>query len=149
MVTALLAGRRRRDLLAGLAPDLPWYALYPPWLLNRRGLGPALHSGEWPMPPGWIREAHYASHSLLLLGLLWGAWRLCGREARWARPWLLHLLIDIPTHSRERLAPRPFWPLSRWAYDGFSWADWLARRLAAIAPAERPITETSHYGGKI
>jgi len=35
--------------------------------------------------------------------------------------WLLHILMDIPTHSYA-FYPTPFlWPLSDWKFDGFSW----------------------------
>ncbi len=37
--------------------------------------------------------------------------------------WLLHILIDIPTHT-YRFFPTPvFWPISEWKFDGFSWAN--------------------------
>lgn len=36
--------------------------------------------------------------------------------------WLVHILIDIPTHS-YKFYPTPFlWPLSSWKFDGLSWA---------------------------
>lgn len=36
--------------------------------------------------------------------------------------WLLHVLIDIPTHT-YRFYPTPFlWPISGWKFDGLSWA---------------------------
>jgi len=131
LVTALVVGHEPPTLLAGLAPDLPWYLLYPAWLLARGKLRQAWRSGEWPLPPGWVCQIHYASHSLLSTVFIVGLLRL----RRGASPggqalaWLLHILLDIPTHSRQRLGPRPFWPLSSWAYDGFSWADALARWL--------------------
>jgi hypothetical protein len=35
--------------------------------------------------------------------------------------WMLHILIDIPTHTR-RVYPTPFlWPLSDFTIDGISW----------------------------
>ena len=35
--------------------------------------------------------------------------------------WMLHSMIDIPTHTR-RLYPTPFlWPLSDFTIDGISW----------------------------
>ncbi len=36
-------------------------------------------------------------------------------------PWLLHILVDIPTHSAE-FYPTPFlWPLSGFRFDGIPW----------------------------
>ncbi len=36
--------------------------------------------------------------------------------------WLLHILIDIPTHT-YRFFPTPvLWPISEWKFNGISWA---------------------------
>lgn len=37
--------------------------------------------------------------------------------------WLLHILMDIPSHS-YKFYPTPFlWPVSSWKYDGISWGN--------------------------
>jgi hypothetical protein len=36
--------------------------------------------------------------------------------------WLLHILIDIPTHSYQFYPTPVFWPLSHWEFNGLSWA---------------------------
>ena len=37
--------------------------------------------------------------------------------------WLLHILIDIPTHSYQ-FYPTPLcWPISGWKFNGFSWGN--------------------------
>lgn len=37
--------------------------------------------------------------------------------------WLLHTLVDIPSHS-YKFYPTPFlWPFSEWKYDGISWSN--------------------------
>jgi len=45
------------------------------------------------------------------------------KGAPWAMTgWLVHILIDIPTHS-YKFFPTPFlWPLSQWKFDGISWS---------------------------
>jgi hypothetical protein len=74
-----------------------------------------------------------------LPGLLLVVCALAGRRlirlAAWS--WLLHILVDLPTHAREPWGPRPLWPLSDLAFDGVGWAELLAVRLA---PAIRAIT---------
>lgn len=35
--------------------------------------------------------------------------------------WLLHILLDIPTHTYEFYPTPVFWPLFGWKFDGFSW----------------------------
>ncbi len=38
--------------------------------------------------------------------------------------WLVHILIDIPTHSYQ-FYPTPFlWPVSGYKYNGISWGQW-------------------------
>ena len=133
VIAALLLDAEPRTLLASLGPDTPWYLLYPLWLSSRRGFRSALRTGEWPLPPRWLREIHYATHSLLVLGIWLGVrGPRKRRDNRIARAWGLHILLDMLTHSRRRMASPVFWPLSRWAYDGLSWADQAAAAIAAL-----------------
>lgn len=67
----------------------------------------------WAIRRYWLksRQAVPASGSLLSAG--GPCWEMTG--------WMLHILIDIPTHTR-RLYPTPFlWPLSDFTIDGISW----------------------------
>lgn len=64
------------------------------------------------------------SHSIFVfLGIFSVAWLMRGKKpAREMGGWLLHILIDIPSHS-YRFFPTPFlWPISSWKLDGLSWA---------------------------
>lgn len=36
--------------------------------------------------------------------------------------WLIHILMDIPTHSYKFFPTPVFWPLFGWKFDGISWA---------------------------
>jgi len=36
--------------------------------------------------------------------------------------WLLHIIMDIPTHSYAFFPTPVFWPLFGWKFNGFSWA---------------------------
>ncbi len=48
-------------------------------------------------------------------------WRTSRRMPWEMSGWLLHILVDIPTHS-YRFYPTPFlWPFSEWKFNGFSW----------------------------
>jgi hypothetical protein len=67
----------------------------------------------WAIRRYWLkfRQAVPMSDSPLSAG--WPFWEMTG--------WMLHILIDIPTHTR-RLYPTPFlWPLSDFTIDGISW----------------------------
>jgi hypothetical protein len=79
---------------------------------------------------------YHISHSIVIfLGLFILTWLFrryqSGRTAEYSfgggRPyfemtgWLLHILLDIPTHS-DKLYPTPFlWPLSGYYFNGSSW----------------------------
>ncbi|MEK7097328.1 MAG: hypothetical protein AAB906_00600 [Patescibacteria group bacterium] len=62
------------------------------------------------------------SHSLIIFIAVFAVVWLIWRRPIWEMSgWLLHVLIDIPTHS-YRFYPTPFlWPLSEWKFNGFSW----------------------------
>ena len=63
------------------------------------------------------------SHSLLVFLLIFSLVALIYRKLIWEMgAWLLHILIDIPTHSFA-FYPTPFlWPFSNYKFDGLSWA---------------------------
>lgn len=67
-------------------------------------------------------QLYNISHSLIvfvvIFALIWAIFRRIPWEMS---GWLLHILIDMPTHS-YRFYPTPFlWPLSQWKFNGFSW----------------------------
>ncbi len=122
-------GKRNLVLLAGIAPDAPFYLLYPPWLLKHGQLASAFRRGDWTDPPRWMATLHHVFHSIpvaLAAGILI---RLACQ--RWLRQelaaWLLHILVDIPTHTRRGWGPRFLWPLSSVVVDGVSWVDVLIK----------------------
>ncbi len=121
-------------LLLANVPDLPFYIVYPAWVLARGELQVALKNDDWPKPPRWLEVTHHALHSIPVgvgVGL---ALRL--RHGRWPRKllatWLLHILVDIPTHSRAQWGPRFLWPFSDYAFDGVSWVSVLTRLFSHL-----------------
>lgn len=52
------------------------------------------------------------------------------RLRRFGFSWLLHILVDIPSHRRDPWGSRPLWPLGEFAFDGVGWADLLAAWVA-------------------
>jgi hypothetical protein len=80
------------------------------------------------------------SHSLIIFVVIYGVVYLIRRKHTLELGgWLLHILMDIPTHS-YRFYPTPFlWPVSGFKFDGFSWAnpwflvgDYLALTIAFL-----------------
>lgn len=64
------------------------------------------------------------SHSLIVFLLVFGLVYLAFKKPKWVLgAWLLHILIDIPTHSYKFYPTPIFWPLSGWKFDGFGWAN--------------------------
>ena len=62
------------------------------------------------------------SHSLIIFGVVFGLVYLIRKRPVWEMlGWLLHILMDIPTHSYQ-FFPTPFlWPISGIKYNGISW----------------------------
>jgi membrane-bound metal-dependent hydrolase YbcI (DUF457 family) len=127
LATRLLIGREPVTLLAGIAPDLAFYSTYPLWVLRNGRIRAVLDGGTWPAPPPWMVQLHRATHSIPIA--LLGAMLIRFSSGRWPLralgAYLLHLLIDIPTHTRDPWGPWPFWPFSNIAYDGVGWAETL------------------------
>lgn len=63
------------------------------------------------------------SHSLIIFLAVFILAYLILRRPRWELGgWLLHILIDIPTHSTH-FYPTPFlWPIASVRFNGYSWA---------------------------
>ena len=63
------------------------------------------------------------SHSLIVFALMFAlAWFLMRRPVWEMGGWLLHVIMDIPTHSYAFFPTPVFWPLFGWKFNGFSWA---------------------------
>lgn len=62
------------------------------------------------------------SHSLAIFLLVAGLIGFSFKKIPWEMGgWLIHILLDIPSHS-YKFFPTPFlWPFSEWKFDGWSW----------------------------
>jgi hypothetical protein len=90
------------------------------WLRLARGLGTAAANGQahvhLPIP------LYPAAHSLVIFALAFAVATLLARRIVYEMlGWLLHILIDIPTHSFSYYATRFLWPLSDFRIDGIAW----------------------------
>lgn len=62
------------------------------------------------------------SHSIVVfLFVFFAVWVLYRRPMWELGGWLLHILIDIPTHTYQFFPTPVFWPLFDWKFDGFAW----------------------------
>ncbi|PJE59909.1 MAG: hypothetical protein COU85_01080 [Candidatus Portnoybacteria bacterium CG10_big_fil_rev_8_21_14_0_10_44_7] len=116
----------------GVFPDLFAFTPIFAWLLWRRfftgqnyfnGLNPQTLNESTNFMHGLTNTLYQLSHSLIVatLIILFVAWIF--RQKTWPLlAWLLHILIDIPTHSLS-FYPTPFlWPISDFRFAGLSWA---------------------------
>src|ERR1039457_2077237 len=63
-----------------------------------------------------------AGHSLIVFLLVFGLTTAVARRIVFEMlGWLLHILIDIPTHSFSYYATRFLWPVSDYRVDGIAW----------------------------
>ena len=72
--------------------------------------------------PAYAQMFYNMTHSLIFAGLVIVLICLLFRRVVWpVFAWPLHILIDIPTHSKE-LFPTPFlFPISTYTFDGIPW----------------------------
>ena len=122
LITRRLLDPDRKTILVGLAADVPFYLTYPIWLMRQGQVATAFTKNAWPEAPRWMTTAHHTFHSLpvLLAVTLMIHWI----RKHWPREtlaWGLHILVDVPTHSRQQWAPQFLWPLSTVTVDGVSW----------------------------
>jgi hypothetical protein len=88
-------------------------------------------------PPVHIGLPLYpAGHSLIVFLLVFGITSILARRIVFEMlGWLLHILIDIPTHSFSYYATKFLWPLSDYRVDGIAWWTpwfWMATYAALV-----------------
>ena len=136
-----IAGKIKRPLkvwravLWGVFPDLFAFTLPFVWLFWNVAFGD-LKFSDFPRPENVEPAArdtlpvfqlastlYNISHSLIIFALVFALIWFFLRRMPWEiSGWLLHILIDIPTHS-YRFYPTPFlWPISEWKSNSFSWS---------------------------
>lgn len=111
-----------------------WWTVFPDVL----AFGPSVAVGLWLRLTGGATDGHlphvhlglplYAlGHSLIVFAAVLGLSALVTRRLVVSLAgWLLHILIDIPTHSSRYYATRFLWPLSDYGFDGVPWwTPWL------------------------
>ena len=128
---AAVAAKRRSARVSGLSTQ--WAAFWGTFP-DVFAFGPAIAVGLWMSivngTPVGRRGAHFnigislysLAHSLITFTVVFLLASLLAR--RLLLPmlgWLMHILIDIPTHSYDYYATKVFWPLSNWGFDGLPW----------------------------
>jgi hypothetical protein len=122
---AAVAARRKTSARFHMGWALAW-AVFP----DVFAFGPMIAFGLWLRlagsgPVGRIRfglPLYQAGHSLIVFLAVFGMASVLARRPLFAMlGWLLHILIDIPTHSLSYYATRFLWPVSDFRIDGVAW----------------------------
>lgn len=116
------------DLFAFTIPFIWIFAEFVSGGISFRQLPPP-HEGEPPAFASNLRIFNLASslynvsHSLFIFIVAFVLTYLFLKRISWEMlAWLLHILIDIPTHSYKFFPTPLFWPFSTWKFlYGFSW----------------------------
>lgn len=123
-------------ILCGLLPDTIPFGSLMLWNLFRRnrqssrprkfGDREAMQQYYQHSDTRWVYGVYNWTHSLFIWALLFIVLWFIG-EANGFRPWfvlagVLHIIMDIPTHTHKFFAPRFLTPLSKIHVDGISWA---------------------------
>lgn len=63
------------------------------------------------------------SHSLIIFAIVFFAVWIYFKQARLELlGWLLHIIMDVPTHTYAFFPTPVFWPLFGWKFNGIAWA---------------------------
>lgn len=120
----------------GVFPDLFAFAIPFAWMIVAFVSGdvsggdfharPAGEESTNPNMAGVFQLSHALynmSHSLFIFAVVfWGVWLYFRQVRLELLGWLLHIIIDIPTHTAAFFPTPIFWPLFDWKFlYGFSW----------------------------
>ncbi len=129
---AAAVGARRTTRVRPNIAWTVWWAAFPDVL----AFGMPIIAGLALMAAGKIGETNHhfpprvhlpfplypTGHSLLVFGAVFGLTCLAARRVVYSMlGWLLHIVIDIPTHSYSYYATRFLWPVSDLRIDGIAW----------------------------
>jgi len=106
----------------GMAPDVIAFGPFIASSLIQRKLPqqrPEAHK-----VPEWVHTMYNCTHSLVIYGLIFASLILAGKKqaAMLSLAWPLHILMDIPTHSKAYFPTRFLYPLSNICFNGIPWS---------------------------
>jgi hypothetical protein len=106
-------------MLFGVLPDLSSWGIY---LVYRIGKRVPFGKPDLSIIPKWVFILYGITHSVIIFAaIFFCAWVVLGAMPIVMLPWIIHLLMDIPTHTREFLGTPFLWPISSWLFPGISW----------------------------
>ncbi|MBU0471568.1 MAG: hypothetical protein KKF89_06460 [Nanoarchaeota archaeon] len=116
--------RTESVILAMLFCTLPDIMSWGLWILWPYKNGVKWKNRDTYKLPKWLHFLYGITHSIFTVAAVFAAVFLITKKIPvylWA--WPMHILMDIPVHSREWF-PTPFlWPISNWRFPGISWGN--------------------------
>ncbi len=139
-----------KAVLWGVMPDILSFGLLFAWLFYGLFTG-GMTFGDFPPPEAMepaktdtlpifqlVSFMYSFTHSIFVFAAFFMVFYFMFRKPILSMlGWLVHILIDIPTHS-YKFYPTPFlWPISEWKFDGISWGQpwFMALNYTAIVSA--------------
>lgn len=110
----------------GMMPDLFSFGIL--FMSNLLGItqGPQFSKGrpDAAMIPNYVHGLYDATHSLIIFLVVFLVVWAVRKKPQWLLgAWGLHILVDIPSHSKE-FFPTPFlWPVSDFTVNGIAWGN--------------------------
>lgn len=118
---------RREFLIAflfGIMPDVLSFGIFSAANFLGISSGPDWGKGHpvASMIPGYVNSLYNLTHSFVIFGIIFFAvWLIRRKPYLPMLAWILHIVVDIPTHSYQ-FFPTPFlWPFSSFRFNGVSW----------------------------
>lgn len=106
-------------LLFGFLPDIMSWGIY---LFYRVVKGIPFGPPNLAFIPDWVFVLYGFTHSIFVFMAVFALlWWITKKIPIYVLPWIIHLMIDIPTHTREYLGTPFLWPVSDWLFPGISW----------------------------
>ena len=107
-------------VLFGALPDLLSWTVWMLW--PKKGKFNWKKNPDLSLIPKWVFTLYGITHSVFIMGIVFLAvFLVFGKLPLFLLSWTVHVLIDIPTHTKNFL-PTPFlWPFSGYKFPGISW----------------------------
>jgi hypothetical protein len=128
--SAVVAARKKTHVRPHMGWTV-WWAAFPDVLafglpivagLALLAAGKDVQSGHFPPRVHFGLPLYPAAHSLVVFAAVFGLTCLAWRRVVYSMlGWLMHILIDIPTHSEAYYATHFLWPVSDFRIDGIAW----------------------------
>ncbi len=105
----------------GILPDLALTPIFFKFVFNRDKFDRKRFIKQ---TPDYVFKLYNSTHSIIVFLIFFiPALIIFGEPALLMTAWLIHVLVDIPTHEKNFFGTKFLYPLSDYSINGFSWAN--------------------------